>query len=133
MFGDLTGWAAASLGRRLGVHVDIRTLVAVLVTAVGFPVEAGYVRASGSWWGHYAAELHPQFADVFHRAATTIGFSEVQAGSQWRTLAKISATTGIEPHVLSGSQFQIAVDTLTAVTPITPAESLRPGPPRCTA
>ena len=115
VFGDLTGWGAASLGRRLGVHVDIRTLVAFLITAVGFPVDAGYVRASGSWWGHCATDLHPQFADIFHRAAITIGFTDAQVRSQWRTLAKISATTGIEPQVLPGRQFQLAVDTLTAV------------------
>jgi hypothetical protein len=114
-FGDLTGWGAASLGHRLGVHVDIRTLVAFLITAIGFPVDAGYVRASGSWWGHYATDVHPQFADIFYRAATTIGFTDIQVRSQWRTLAKISATTGIEPQVLPGRQFQMAVDTLTAV------------------
>lgn len=115
VFGDLTGWGAAPLGRRLGVHVDIRTLVAFLITAVGFPVDAKYVRASGSWWGHHAADAHPQFAGIFHRAAITIGFSEIQARCQWRTLAKISATTGIEPQVIPGRHFQVAVDTLTAV------------------
>ncbi|MGS0685654.1 tyrosine-type recombinase/integrase [Nakamurella sp. GG22] len=114
VFADLTGWGTASLCRRLGVHVDIRTLVAFLLTALGIPVDARYVRASGSWWGHHAADANPQFAVTFHSAATTIGFSDVQAGCQWRTLAKISVTTGIEPQLLPGRQFQLAVDALTA-------------------
>src|SRR5450755_2874799 len=87
-FGDLTGWGAAPLGRRPGTRADIRPLVAFLVTCTCVPVDAWYVRASGSDWVHHAALVHPHFADTFHRAATTIGFSDAQAECQWRTLAK---------------------------------------------
>jgi integrase len=93
--------------------VDIRTLVAFLVTATGHPVDAEYVRASGSGWGHHASLVDPLFADTFHRTATAIGFSDAQAKDQWRTLAKITATTAFEPHSLPANLFQLAVDALT--------------------
>ena len=112
-FGDLNGWGAAPLSRRLRARVDIRTLVAFLVTATRHPADAEYVRASGSGWGHHASLVDPLFAATFHRTATAIGFSDAQARDQWRTLAKITATTAFEPHSLPANLFQLAAKSLT--------------------
>ncbi|MGI8416586.1 MAG: tyrosine-type recombinase/integrase [Nakamurella sp.] len=114
VFGDLTGWGATSLDLRLGARADTRSLVAFLVTATCHPTDPEYVRASGSGWAHHATLLYPQFAVTFHRAAIAIGFSHPQAKCQWRALAKISTTAGIEPKALSGNQFHLAADALTA-------------------
>lgn len=113
-FGDLTGWGAASMTRRLGTHVDLRSLVAFLIAAAGHPVDADYVRVSGSNWGQHVAAAHPGFARRFHSAATSIGFSDAEARRQWQTLAKIIIVAAVAPDDLDSRLFHIAVDALTA-------------------
>lgn len=113
-FTDLQGWNGASMTRRLGTHVDIRTLVAFLITATYHRVDTEYVRVSGSAWGRHQAAAHPSFARTFHLAAAGIGFSDYEAGRQWQTLAKILVVAAVPPQALDGEQFHRAVDALTA-------------------
>ena len=113
-FTDLPGWNRASMTSRLGTHVDIRTLVAFLITATYYRVDVEYVRVSGSAWGRHLAAAHPRLARSFHLAAVEIGFGDDEAGRQWRTLAKILVVAAVPPQALNSRGFHLAVDALTA-------------------
>lgn len=113
-FGDLTAWNSAPMAARLAPHVDIRTLIAFLITATSFRVDPEYVRVSGSGWGRHVAAAHPMFARSFRAAAGTIGFGDDEASRQWQTLAKILTVAAVQPETLNSRDFHLAADALTA-------------------
>jgi hypothetical protein len=114
-FTDLPGWAAAPLTRRLVAPVQIRRLVAFLLLTTGYRADADYVGSCRSEWGHHARIVHPGFADTFHSAALSLGFSASEARRQWCALAKIAVVAGEIPNRLTDNTFHDAAVALTAV------------------
>lgn len=113
-FGDLPGWAAASLRERLDAPVEVRGVTAWLALGTAVPVEAAYIAQAGSAWGYRLAELDPRLAARFTRTATRLGWSDKQARLQWALWAKLTAVAGRPAETLTQPYFDHAVDELAA-------------------
>lgn len=113
-FGDLTGWATAPLPRRLAAPVSVRGLVAWAALHTQTKVDADYVAAVSSDWGHHAALIYPEVADAFTTTAERIGFSTQETRRQWALLGKLVAVAGCPPGGLRRPTFDDARDQLAA-------------------
>lgn len=113
-FGDLTRWSATPLDERLAAPVAVRTFVAWSALANILAVEASYVLASRSAWGHHAARAYPEVAVSFRATATRLGFTATEVQRQWATLAKLVAITGLSPGQLHRERFDAARGELVA-------------------
>ena len=82
-FGDLTGWASQPLARRLAASVSIRGFIAWAMLHTSTPVDATYVAAVTSDWGHHTATHYPEISEVFRVTARRIGFTEPETRRQW--------------------------------------------------
>lgn len=114
-FGDLTGWVSASMQRRLAVPVAVRGFAAWAALITRTPLDAGYVAAAGSGWGHHAAVVHGEFAETFRTTAAGLGFSLQETSRQWAMLAKLAAIAGQAPDGLHRPVFNEAREQLAAV------------------
>ena len=115
-FGDLTGWASKSLARRLAASVSIRGFIAWAMLHTGTPLDAGYVSAVASDWGHHAALRYPDLAEAFRVTAKRIGFTEQETRRQWGLLSKLIAVAGCPPRELHRPVFDHARDRLSEAT-----------------
>ena len=113
-FVDLTGWGQARLSTRLAADVSVRALGAWLALATAVPVDADYVVASGTSWGHHAALVHAELATAFTATTQRLGFTEKETNRQWATLAKLVAISGLRPNQLHRYRFDAARDELIA-------------------
>lgn len=111
-FGNLAGWAAAPLSRRLNAPVDIRCVAVWLAMATATPVDPGYVAQSHAGWGYRLAELAPDLSVAFTSAASRIGWDDKQAERQWALLAKLAAVAGRPAEALTRPCFDAACDAL---------------------
>ena len=101
---DLAGWSALPLQRRLAAPVEHRGLVAVVALAARIPVDADYVIAVTTAWGHHAATVHRELASRFATTAHGLGFSTWEVERQWATAAKLAAIAGVAPDKLDRCQ-----------------------------
>jgi len=113
-FVDLTGWGQARLSTRLAADVSVRAFGAWLALATAVPVDADYVVASGTSWGHHAALVHAELATAFTATTQRLGFTEKETNRQWATLAKLVAISGLRPDQLHRYRFDAARDELIA-------------------
>jgi integrase len=113
-FGDLAGWSAAPVSRRLEVPVDVRGLVVWLVLATATPVDAAYVTTVNAAWGYWLSELEPRLSARFFTTASRLGWSGKQADAQWVLLAKLAAVAGRPAGTLTRPYFDPALDALVA-------------------
>lgn len=111
-FGNLAGWAAAPLSRRLNAPVDVRGVAVWLAMATATPVDPGYVAQSHAGWGYRLAELAPDLSVAFTSAASRIGWNDKQAERQWALLAKLAAVAGRPAEALTRPCFDAACDAL---------------------
>lgn len=117
-FGDLTGWAAQPLARRLAAPVSIRGFIAWAALHTDTPIDAAYVAAGTSDWGRHAASRYPDFAEGFRATATRIGFADTEKSRQWGVLSKLIAVAGCTPQGLHRPVFDDARDRLSESTAV---------------
>jgi len=113
-FLDATGWGHASVSQRLIASVSVRGFAAWLALATAVPVDASYIAAAGSSWGHHAALVHPDAAAAFTATARRLTFTQAETSRQWATLAKLVAISGRRPDQLHRYRFDAARDELIA-------------------
>lgn len=116
-FGDVIGWAAAPLVRRLAAAVSVRGFIAWAALYAQAKLDADYVSTVTSDWGHHAARHYPDLAATFRSTAAQIGFAEQETRRQWALLSKLAVVAGCPPQELHRPVFNSARDRLTeAVT-----------------
>jgi integrase len=114
-FGDLTDWASAPLGRRLGAPIAVRGFAAWAALSTRMPLGADYVNGCASGWGHHAMVVHRDFAEKFRATAGRLEFTVQQTHRQWAMAAKLAAIAGRAPDGLHRPTFDHARDRLAGV------------------
>jgi integrase len=114
-FGDLSGWLSAPLARRLAAPVAVRGFTAWAALSTHTPLDADYVAACASNWGHHATLVDPDLAEKFRATAQRLGFTTQQTHRQWAMAAKLAAIAGRAPDGLHRPTFDEAQDRLEAV------------------
>lgn len=105
LFGDLEGWAAASIAQRRQVRTEVASFAGHAVIACRFAVDVEFVVASGCRWGRYLRGAYPDQAGLFQEQAASLGFCAKEIGLMWAWLAKICITTGTSPEDLTATQY----------------------------
>lgn len=108
VFGDLTGWAEASITARRAVRTEVMSFAAHAIVRCHLPVDVDFVVASGCHWGIYIRDAYPAQAAEFDQQAASLGFCATETGRMWSYLAKICIITGTAPDQLAAAQYQQA-------------------------
>lgn len=107
-FVDLAGWQQALLPERLAAPVSVRAFAAWFALVSTTTVDAAYVAASASSWGHHAALVHPTTAASFTATGKRLGYHDKEISRQWATLAKLVAISGLGPDQLRRHHYDAA-------------------------
>src|SRR5690606_26814500 len=108
VFGDLTGWAEASIAARRAVRTEVMSFAAHAIVRCHLPVDVDFVVASGCHWGIYIRDAYPAQAAEFDQQAASLGFCATETGRMWSYLARICIITGTAPDQLAAAQYQQA-------------------------
>jgi hypothetical protein len=104
-FGDVSGWRARSVPERLAAGDQARAFAHFAVVHARVQVEAEYVAAVTSRWGHHVATRDPEQADQFRFQAASLDFDRLEIDKMWSRLAQICVITGSCPDELSGNSY----------------------------
>lgn len=104
-FGDVSGWRACSVPERLAAGDQARAFAHFAVVHDRVPVEAEYVAAVTSRWGHHVANRDPEQANQFRRQAASLSFNRLEIDKMWSKLAQICVITGSRPDELSSDNY----------------------------
>ena len=107
-FGDLDGWASASIEERRSVRSEVMSFAAHAIVACDVPVDVLFVVTSGCRWGKYVRSAYPDQTVRFQEQALSLGFGSKEIERMWAHLAKICVVTGASPDRLTASSYSTA-------------------------
>lgn len=107
-FATLTRRTQVPVTTRLAPPRPAKTFAAFAAVYTQTPVDAGYVVASGTYWGPLQAERYPETVAEFHTQATSLGFTDHETARMWARVSQIAVIAGTAPAQLTPTGYATA-------------------------